>query len=232
MPDKLKEMQLLFYSEASKYNVLPLDDSRTSRLNPTIRPSLTLGRDSFVYHQGMKRLPEGVAPDIKNKSWSIQAYVDITKSGTNGIITTLGGLFDGWALYVQDEKPVFHYNYGNVVHTNIASNKKLSVGKHVIKFDFKYDGGGLGKGGLGTLYVDGIQVAQQRIEKTIFNRFTLDETFDVGEDTGTPVCLDYDVPFAFTGKIDKVVIKLAPAKLAEKDKKTLDEAKKKNVKQD
>lgn len=232
MPDKLKSMQLLFYSEAAKYNVLPLDDSRTSRLNPAIRPSLTLGRSTFTYYQGMKRLPEGVAPDIKNKSWNIKAYVDIPQDGTEGIITTMGGLFDGWALYIQKGKPVFHYNYGNVIHTSIAGTQDLTTGKHIILFDFKYDGGGLGKGGLGTLFVDGKQVAQQRIEKTVFNRFTLDETFDVGEDTGTPVNLDYDVPFKFNGKIDKIVITLEPGKLSPTDQNKLDEAKKKTEMKD
>jgi arylsulfatase len=215
-PDKLKELQLLFYSEAAKYNVLPLDDSRTSRLNPAIRPSLTLGRTSFTYYQGMKRLPEGVAPDIKNKSWTITAKINISKNETEGILATMGGLFDGWALYLEKGKPVFHYNYGNVIHTNIASSEVLKSGDHTITFDFKYDGGGLGKGGLGTLTVDGKKAAEKRIEKTIFNRFTLDETFDIGEDTGTPVNLNYDVPYAFTGKIEKVIISLeenkAPAK--------------------
>lgn len=218
MPDKLKEMQLLFYSEAAKYNVLPLDDSRTSRLNPAIRPSLTLGKSTFTYYEGMKRLPEGVSPDIKNKSWSMTATVDV-KENADGIIATLGGLFDGWALYVQKGNPVFHYNYGNVVHTNIASAQTLKSGKHTIVFDFKYDGGGLGKGGVGTLSVDGKKVADKRIEKTVFNRFTLDETFDIGEDTGTPVNLDYDVPFKFTGKIEKVVIKLDENKPAAAPKK-------------
>jgi len=215
-PDKLKELQLLFYSEAAKYNVLPLDDSRTSRLNPAIRPSLTLGRTSFTYYQGMKRLPEGVAPDIKNKSWTITAKINISKNETEGILATMGGLFDGWALYLEKGKPVFHYNYGNVIHTNIASTEVLKSGTHTITFDFKYDGGGLGKGGLGTLTVDGKKAVEKRIEKTIFNRFTLDETFDIGEDTGTPVNLNYDVPYAFTGKIEKVIISLeekkAPAK--------------------
>lgn len=128
----------------------------------------------------------------------------------------MGGLFDGWALYLEKGKPVFHYNYGNVIHTNINSSEVIKKGKHKIVFDFKYDGGGLGKGGLGTLSVDGKKVAEKRIEKTVFNRFTLDETFDIGEDTGTPVNLNYDVPFAFNQKIETVVINLEENKVAQK----------------
>ena len=123
-------------------------------------------------------------------------------------------------------RPVFHYNYGNIIHTNIAGSEALKEGKHTIVFDFKYDGGGLGKGGLGTLSVDGRKAAEKRIEKTIFNRFTLDETFDVGEDTGTPVNLNYDVPFKFTGKIEKVEIKLEAPKAAEQKKELSKQEKK------
>ena len=107
----------------------------------------------------------------------------------------------------QDGKPVFHYNLANVAHYNIAAKEALAPGKHTVVFDFKYDGGGIGKGGTGTLSVDGKKVAQGRIDRTMPIRFSLDETFDVGEDTGTPVNLDYDVPFKFMGTIDKLVIK-------------------------
>jgi hypothetical protein len=211
MPDKLKEMQLLFYAEAAKNNVLPIDNDRTQRLNPAIRPSLTRGRTSFTYYDGMKRLPEAVAPDTKNKSWSATAKVEIPQGGAEGMIVTLGGLFDGWALYLDKGKPIFHYNNGNIDHYQIASNEALSPGAHTLVFDFKYDGGGMGKGGTGTISVDGKQVAQGRIEKTVPIRFTMSvETFDVGEDTGTPVNLDYEVPFKFTGKLDTVTIDLKP----------------------
>jgi arylsulfatase len=211
MPDKLKEMQKLFYDEAAKYNVLPLDNDRVMRLNPANRPSLAPGKTSFTYYAGAKRIPEGVAPDIKNKSWSITAKVDIPKGGAEGMIATLGGLFDGWALYLDKGKPVFHYNFANVGHYEIDAPQALSPGTHTVLFDFKYDGGGIGKGGVGTLFVDGKQVAQGRIDHTVAVRFTMSvETFDIGEDTGTPVNLKYDVPFKFTGSIDSVTIDLKP----------------------
>jgi len=226
MPDKLKELQTLFYAEAPKYHVLPLDNDRVMRLNPANRPSLTEGRTSFTYYAGAKRIPEGVAPDMKNKSWSISANVDVPADGGDGMIATLGGLFDGWALYVDKGKPVFHYNFGNIAHYEIDAPDVLSAGRHTILFDFQYDGGGIGKGGLGVLSVDAKQVAHARIDHTIAVRFTMSvETFDVGEDTGTPVNLKYDVPYKFTGQIESVTINLKPqdkvsAEESEKAKQT------------
>jgi arylsulfatase len=143
----------------------------------------------------------------KNKSWSITADVDVN-SDTTGMIVTQGGLFAGWALYLKEGKPVFHYNYVDVDHYQVAGADALSPGRHTVKMDFVYDGGGVGKGGTATLTVDGKEVAQGRVEKTIPIRVTLDESLDVGSDAGTPVNLDYDVPFEFTGKIEKVVIDL------------------------
>lgn len=207
MPDKLKDMQLLFYTEAARYDVLPLDNSRVERIDPAIRPSLTRGRKSFTYTEGMTRVPEGASPDIKNKSWSITAEVE-TKADTTGMIITNGGLFGGWALYLEKGKPVFHFNFVDVVHYQVAGQDAIATGKHTIKMDFAYDGGGIGKGGNVTLSVDGKEVAKGRVEKSIPFRITLDESLDVGEDTGTPVNLTYDVPFKFTGKIEKVTIEL------------------------
>ena len=215
-PDKLHELQLLFYAEAAKYNVLPLDDSKVARMDVSIRPSLTRGRTQFNYYGTVTRIPEGAAPDIKNKSFRITANVDLPKGNEQGIIVTQGGLSAGYALMFKAGKPVFHYNLGNVVHYNIAANNALPPGKHTVVFDFVYDGGDMGKGGTGTLSVDSKQVAQGRLANstvrysTIPGRFSFDETFDVGEDTGTPVSLDYDVPFKFTGTIDKLVFDLKP----------------------
>jgi hypothetical protein len=112
---------------------------------------------------------------------------------------------------------VFHYNFANIAHYDVAADSALSPGKHTVVFDFRYDGGGIGKGGTGVITVDGKQVAQGRIEHTMPVRLSLDETFDVGEDTGTPVSLDYDVPFAFTGTLDKVVVRLGDTKLTAAD---------------
>ena len=209
-PERLAELKKLFYAEAAKYRVMPLDNDRVLRLDPVHRPSLTKGRTSFTYYPGARRIPEGVAPDIKNKSWQITAVIDVPVGGAEGMIATLGGLFNGWGLYLQDSTPIIHYNFGNVAHYQIASPVMLPGGQHTLRFDFDYDGGGIGKGGLGTLYVDDQQVAQGRIEHTVAVRFTMGvETFSVGEDTGTPVTLDYDVPFRFTGTIDHVTIDLA-----------------------
>ena len=130
---------------------------------------------------------------------------------------TQGGLSAGYALMFKEGKPIFHYNLANVAHYNIAAKDALASGKHTVVFDFRYDGGGTGKGGTGTLSVDSKQVAQGRIANTMPVRFSFDETFDVGEDTGTPVSEDYDVPLKFTGQIEKVVIKPGMAKLTAAD---------------
>lgn len=210
-PDRLKDLQLLFYAEASKYNVLPIDNSKTARMGPGVRPSLTEGRTSFTYHQGDTRIPEGSSPDTKNRSFSITADVEIPQNGADGMIITQGGLFGGWALYLEKGKPIFFYNTANVFHYNIASRSTLPSGKHTLLVSFNYNGGGIGKGGTANLSVDGNQVATGKIVVSVPIRYALDEGLDVGEDTGTPVNLSYDVPFKFTGKIDKVIIDLKPA---------------------
>jgi arylsulfatase A-like enzyme len=208
-PDKLHELQLLFYAEAAKYNVLPLDDSKAARIDPAIRPSLTRGRTEFTYYGTVTRIPEGTAPDIKNKSFRITANITVPQGGAQGVVITQGGLSAGFALMFKGGKPVFHYNLANVTHFDIVGKDALGPGKHTVAFDFKYDGGGIGKGGTGSLSVDGKEVAEGRIAATMPGRFSLDETWDVGEDTGTPVSLEYDVPFRFTGEIEKVVVNLA-----------------------
>jgi arylsulfatase len=208
-PDKLHELQLLFYAEAAKYNVLPLDDRKIERFDVSIRPSLTRGRTEFTYHGTITRIPEGAAPDVKNKSFRITADVVLHKGDEQGIVVTQGGLSAGYALLFRDGRPMFHYNLANVAHFRITAKDALAPGRHTLVFDFKYDGGGVGKGGTGTLSIDGKQVAQGRIEATMPFRLSFDETFDVGEDTGTPVSEDYDVPFKFTGEIEKVAVDLA-----------------------
>jgi len=207
-PDKLRELQLLFYAEAARYNVLPLDDSKVTRINVALRPSLTRGRTEFTYLGTITRIPEGAAPDIKNKSFRIAADVDLSTGDEQGVLITQGGFSAGYALMLKDGKPVFHYNLANVAHFIVAGKDSLTPGKHTIAFEFKYDGGGIGKGGTGTLSVDGKKVAEGRIKATVPGRFSFDETFDVGEDTGTPVSEDYDVPFKFTGILEKVVVNL------------------------
>jgi arylsulfatase len=211
-PAKLKELQQVFDQEARKYNVYPLDSSFADRVDPAIRPSLTRGRSSFSYSAGMIRIPEGSTPDVKNRSYSVTAEVEIPTGGATGVLATQGGRFGGWGLLVLDSKPVFVHAFSNQEphKYRVASSQPLAPGKYTIRFDFKYDGGGIGKGGIGTLLVNGAMVGEARIPQTIRARFSLDETFDVGEDTGTPVVEDYatKMPFRFTGKLEKLTIDL------------------------
>jgi hypothetical protein len=224
-PAKLKELQDAFDVEAKKYNVYPLDSSMVPRFDPAIRPSLTRGRSEFTYYPGMIRIPEGSAPNFKNKSWAIGAEVTIPQNGANGVLATIGGRFGGWVLLLQDGKPEFAYAFSNQPQDKfrITSDQPLMPGNHVVRLGFKYDGGGIGKGATGTLFVDGKQVAQGQIPRTIAIRFSLDETFDIGEDTGTPVVEDYadKMPFPFTGTLTKFVVVLEPEKLTEEERKRL-----------
>ena len=226
-PDKLKELQAVFDREAKKFNVYPLDSSLAERLDPSIRPNLTRGRSVFTYYPGMIRIPEATAPNVRNTSYSVTAEVEVPEGGANGVLATQGGRFGGWGLLLLDGKPMFVHAFSNQEQHKyrIAANQKLSPGKHTVRFDFKYDGGGIGKGGTGTLLVDGQQVAQGRIERTIRYRFSLDETFDVGEDTGTAVIDDYaeQLPYKFTGTLAKLTIDLASQTLSAKDQKEIEE---------
>ena len=222
-PKKLRELQDLFWAEASKYNVLPLDNSRIERFDVSLRPSLTRGRTEFTYYPGMVRIPEGTAPDFKNKSYRITADVEIPESGAEGVLMTQGGRFNGLGLYLLQGKPVFHYNLVGVDRTTLSAKDPLTPGKHTITVNFKYDGGGIGKGGVATLTVDGKEVANGRVTRTIPFRVSADETLDIGEDTGTPISEDYHVPFKFTGTIDRLAVDLGEAKLSPQDQKELDE---------
>jgi arylsulfatase len=230
-PAKLKELQAVFDREAKKYNVYPLDASFVERADVSIRPSLTRGRSTFTYYPGTIRVPEGAAPDVKNKDFTITAEVEIPEGGAEGVLVTQGGRFGGWGLLLLDGKPEFDYAFSNQHQHKyrVAANEKLAAGRHTLKFDLKYDGPGYGKSGTGTLTVDGKQVAQGKIERTIPVRFSLDETLDIAEDTGTPVVEDYlnKMPFKFTGDLKKVVIELGKSGLAASDERALEEGKEK-----
>jgi arylsulfatase len=218
MPGKLKEMQDLFYSEAKKYNVLPLDNSTLARFI-TPRPSLTAGRTVFTYSGELSGVPDSAAPNILDKSYTITAEVTIPDGGAEGMIVTEGGRFGGYGLFLSKGdfgigrgKAVFLYNLLDLKRT-MWEGPELGAGKHTIVFDFKSDGPGLGKGGTGVLSVDGKEVARNTLEHTTPIMFPEDETFDVGLDTRTGVALleyRYDPPFKFTGKIDKLTFKLEP----------------------
>jgi arylsulfatase len=237
-PKKLSDLQERFLIEAAKHNVLPLDSSFADRANPALRPGFNTGRTDFVYYPGMIRIPEANAPDIKNKSFKISADVEIPQGGADGILVTQGGRFGGWGLLVLDGNPMFAYAYSNQdgdkypnqkkSKTRISGSEKLTPGKHTISFDFTYDGGGIGKGGRGTLAVDGSKVAESRFEKTIPFRFSLDESFDVGQDTGSPVIDEYDakMPFKFSGTLKKVEVKLGADQLSPQKRGELEQLKK------
>ena len=225
MPDKLKEMQDLFYSEAKKYDVLPLDNSTLARWN-TPRPSLTAGRTEFTYSGELAGTPASAAPSILNKGYTITAEVEIPEGGAEGMIVTEGGRFGGYGLFLSKGefgvgrgKVVFLYNLLDLKRT-IWEGPELEAGKHTIVFDFKPDGPGLGKGGTGVLSVDGQEVARNTLDHTTPVTFPEDETFDIGLDTRTGVAMveyRYDVPFKFTGKIDKLTFKLEPEQDAERE---------------
>jgi arylsulfatase len=217
MPDKLRQMQELFLVEASKYNVFPLDNSAVARLL-TPRPSDTAGRNTFTYSGEMSGLDPSDAPSILNRSYTITAEVEVPQGGGEGMIATLGGRFGGYGLYLLKGKPVFLYNFLDLVRFRWEGQQALAPGKHTIVFDFAYDGPGFGKSGTGVLKVDHSEVANKKIPHTIPFLMALDETFDVGIDTRTPVDdNDYQLPFRFAGKIAKLTYKLGPVQLTSQD---------------
>jgi arylsulfatase A-like enzyme len=224
MPDKLQEMKELFLVEATKYNVFPLDNSVLPRII-TPRPSATAGRDTFTYSGEMSGFPESDAPGILNRSYTITAEVEIPPGGGEGMLVTLGGRFGGYGLYVLKGKPVFTYNFVDLERFRWEGSDALAPGKHTIEFDFSYDGPGFGKGGTGVLKVDDKEVANKKIPHTIPFVMTIDETFDVGVDTRTPVDdKDYQVPFRFNGKIAKLTYKLGRVQLTMDEQKIIQEA--------
>ncbi|MBD2455833.1 sulfatase-like hydrolase/transferase [Nostoc sp. FACHB-87] len=206
-PQKLEKLQKLFLKEARKHQVLPLDDRIAERFDVKIRPSLTKGRTTFTYYPGTVGIPEGSAPNLKNRSFNITANVEIPENGAEGVLLTQGGRFAGWSFFLEDGKPTYIYNYANTARYIIQAPEKLPPGKSTLRFNFDYDGG-VGAGGIGKLFINDQQVAEGRIEKTIAYRLALDETFDIGRDTGTPVVDSYQVPFAFTGNLQQVSLEL------------------------
>jgi len=210
-PEKLKELQDLFLIEASKYKVFPLDDRKAERFNSDLagRPDLLQGRTTMTLYPGMSHLNENTVLNIKNKSFSVTAEVEVKDDTTNGAIIAQGGRFAGWSLYMKNGYPVFCYNWFNRQHYYIGSREQLNAGKHFIHFEFIYDGGGIGKGGTGILYADDHEIGQGRIENTIPFLFSADDFMDIGKDSGAPVTDDYDSYQAvFTGTINWVKINI------------------------
>ena len=218
-PQKLAEMQAIFMKEAESHHVLPIDDRVLERMDAKLvdRPDLMAGRTSLTLAEGMTGMMENVFINVKNRSKTITAEVEVPANGANGTIFAQGGRFGGWALYVKDGVPGYDYNFLGLQRSSVVAAKPLSPGKSTIKFDFAYDGGGPGKGGLGTLFVNGEKVAEGRIEHTQAGIFSADETADVGIDLGTPVveAIGSEKKSRFTGKIPKITIEVQEMKPAE-----------------
>ena len=232
-PQKLKEMQDLFWVEARKYQVLPLDASKFTRFVAP-RPSIAAGRTEFNYTLPVTGIPLGDAPSFLNTSYTITADIEVPAGGAEGVLMTQGGRFGGWGFYLVKGKPVFTWNLLDLKRVRWEGPEQLVPGKHTLVFDFTYDGlgagtlafnnlSGIARDGTGVLKVDGKDVASQKLERTIPFLLQWDETFDIGSDTGTGVDdRDYQVPFAFTGKIVKLNIKIDRPKLSAADIKLLE----------
>lgn len=211
-PEKLKELQQKFLEKAEADHVLPLDDRIFERALAAAvgRPDLMAGRTSLTLGEGMTGMMENVFINVKNKSKTLTAELVIPEAGANGSIISQGGRFGGWSLYVKDGVPAYDYNYLGLQHFTVAASKALAPGKATLRFEFAYDGGGLGKGGLGTLYVNDEKVGEGRIEHTQPMLFSADETADVGIDLGTPVveAVGSERHSAFSGGIDQVTVQI------------------------
>jgi len=209
-PDKLRELQDLWWAEASKYSVLPLDWRATIRMNAEAmgRPSLIGKRTKAVYYEGMTALPGAACLPMLNKSWTITAEVDLPDDKASGMIVTQGGSEGGYGLYLREGRPVFVYNFLGQERPTFAGEAALPAGKTTLEVAFKYDGGGMGKGGAFTLRAGGKTVAGGRIERSVPIQFAIFEGLDIGLDTGSPVGWTYKLPFRFTGKVEKVTIEL------------------------
>jgi arylsulfatase len=210
-PEKLTELKALFMSEAVKNHVLPIDDRGLERVNPALagRPDLMSGRTSLTVFQGMSGMTENTFINVKNRSFTITADVEIPEKGGEGVILCQAGRFGGWSLYIKGGKPSFTYNWLGLQRYRVAAEEAIPSGNATIRFLFAYDGGTPGSGGTGTIEVNGRKLAQGRIDRTQFNAFSADEGADVGMDAGTPVSDEYkEGGNAFTGKIQKVTIEL------------------------
>ncbi len=211
-PEKLAELQRLFLIEATKYNVLPLDDRVAERLLPDIagRPKLVQGDRQLLYG-GMGRLTESSIVSIKNKSHAVTAEIEVPDGGAQGVIVAQGGSIGGWTLYLKEGKPRYCYNLLGIQRFYVDSETEVPAGTHQVRMEFAYDGGGMGKGGTATLYLDGDKVGEGKVGATAAMIFSADDTCDVGRENGALVADDYPVPNAFTGEVNWVEIDVGDA---------------------
>jgi arylsulfatase len=221
-PDKLKALEDEFWVQAEKYQVLPLDDRLTERLNPALRPSLAEGRSVFTYYD-QARLPDSAAaPATQNRSYAITAYVDVPQAGAEGVLVAAGGVAGGFSLFVRDGHPVYEYNFDGLRRVQFAGDATLAPGPNVVRMEFRYDGGGLGKGANVTLLANDRKVAEGRLPVTIWvGKYSTDESFDIGLDSGSPASNDYASPNDFTGTLHKVVVDARPANLTSADQERI-----------
>jgi arylsulfatase A-like enzyme len=224
--DKLKELQDVFMKEAEKYHVLPLDDRLLERTDAKLmgRPDVMGDRTSLTLADGMKGMAIDVFISTRNTSYTITSDVEVS-ANANGVIVCQGGKFGGFSFYIKNSKPSFTYNFLGLAQYTVAASQVLKPGKHILTYDFKYDGGGLAKGGMGTISIDGTKAAEGRIDKTQPGIFSVDDLADVGIDEGTWVA-DYGASARFTGHVDKVTIQTHPENQSESDKKKETELKK------
>ncbi|MDR7133902.1 arylsulfatase [Lysobacter niastensis] len=212
-PDKLRQLQDLWWVEASKYNVLPLDWRAVIRMNAEAmgRPSLVGKRTKATYYEGMRALPDAACLPMLNKSWTITAEIEVGENA-QGMIVTQGGSEGGYGLYLRDGKPTFVYNYLGRERPTFAADAPLPKGRTTLVVEFAYDGGGMGKGGNVTLRANGKPVASGRLEQTVPIQFSIGEGLDVGMDNGSAVDWTYQLPFKFTGRIHQVTVEIHPEK--------------------
>jgi arylsulfatase A-like enzyme len=211
-PEKLKALQDLWWAEAARNDILPLDWRGPERFSVELtgKPSLASGRNRFVYETPLAALPEAAAPELKNKSFTITAEAEIPAGGGEGMIFTQGGFTGGWGFYMQGGKLIGLHNYVALERYRVISNEPVPTGKVVLAMDFKYDGGGTAKGGTITLTANGRKIGEGRVEKTTPFKYALAEGQDIGEDTGSPIDFSYTPPFKFKGTIGRVTIELKP----------------------
>lgn len=208
LPDKLHELQRLWLMEAVRHGVLPLDDRRVERFNPDLagRPQVVRGSTQLL-HGEMGRLTEASLINVKNKSHAVTAEVEIPEVGGEGVLVAQGGAFGGWALYLKDGAPAYCHNFLGLQRFKVGSATKVPPGRHQVRMELDYDGGGLGKGGSVRLYVDGAQTGEGRLPATVPLIFSADETADIGRDGASPVSDDYGpAGSVFTGKVSWVQI--------------------------
>jgi arylsulfatase len=236
--DKLKELQGMFWEEAQRHQVLPLDSSFLTR-GGTLRPSPTAGRDTFTWTGELTGTPMGAAPGILNASYNLKAEIEVPQGGAEGMLITQGGRFGGFGFYLLKGRPVFLWNLVDMKRVRWEGGEPLAPGRHILEFDFQYDGlgqatlafnsvSGIGRGGTGVLKVDGRELAVQRMDKTLPLTMQWDENLDVGADTGTGVDDgDYQVPFRFSGTLERLTLRIDQPKLTPEDERTLMEAQRK-----